>query len=97
VPGSVCVIYKLIYLLYNVNMPRPNRIVVENGWYHVFNRGISRKTICFSEFHYLMFCQLMREMHELYDIEIHSYCMMKNLFTCYFTRLSPIFRRVCGI
>ena len=61
-------------------MPRPKRINIANGWYHVFNRGISRKTICFTEFHFLVFYQLLQEIKQIYKVEIHSYCMMKNHF-----------------
>lgn len=59
-------------------MPRPKRVLVENGWYHVFNRGISRKTICFDDYHFSIFKQVMCDLYEKYNIEVHAYCMMKN-------------------
>jgi putative transposase len=59
-------------------MPRPKRIQFKGAWYHIFNRGINRKTIFYSKYHYLFFIELIKEAINKFNIEIHSYCLMKN-------------------
>jgi putative transposase len=59
-------------------MPRAKRLNVKDGWYHVFNRGISRKTICFTDYHFELFKSLIGDLYTEYQIETHAYCMMKN-------------------
>jgi REP element-mobilizing transposase RayT len=59
-------------------MPRPLRVAYPNAWYHVFNRSNARKTICFSEYHFHEFLGLLSEIVEIYEVEIHSFCLMKN-------------------
>jgi len=50
-------------------MPRSKRPNIINGWYHVFNRGISRKTICFTNYHFSIFQHLLFELKSNYNIE----------------------------
>jgi putative transposase len=59
-------------------MARRHRELVENGFYHVFNRGISRKHIQFSRhFQELFFNQIALSLKK-YSVEIHAYCLMTN-------------------
>jgi REP element-mobilizing transposase RayT len=57
---------------------RVKRICYEGAWYHVFNRGISRKTIYFSDNHSGRFIELAGDISHPYSVEIHSYCLMRN-------------------
>ncbi len=59
-------------------MPRPKRIFYPNACYHVFNRGISKKTIFFSEWHRRFFLSLLEQMADLFQVEILGYCIMTN-------------------
>lgn len=59
-------------------MPRNQRIQFSGAWYHVFNRGISKKTIYFSDSHYYLFIDLLKKISEKYNVEIHSFCLMPN-------------------
>lgn len=64
-------------------MPRRQRIAYENAHYHIFNRASSRKTLCFSQDHFAYFQSLALQLHDRYNIEIYSYCMMKNHYHLY--------------
>ncbi len=59
-------------------MSRGNRVTYPGAWYHIFNRGISRKTIYFNEIHYNFFITLLEHISSKYHVEIHSFCLMKN-------------------
>jgi len=61
-------------------MSRPKRIQVEGGWYHVFNRGIGRKSVLISDEHYQFFLEILARSSSKYEVEIHGYCLMKNHF-----------------
>jgi REP element-mobilizing transposase RayT len=59
-------------------MPRSARISDSNAWYHVINRGISRRFIFLTDAHYLYFLDLLGIVSEKYAIEIHAFCLMGN-------------------
>ena len=59
-------------------MSRPLRIAYEGAWYHVMNRGLARNLIFITNEHRLMFLDLLSEVHDRYQAEIHAYCLMKN-------------------
>ena len=59
-------------------MPRPKRLLLPNAVYHVFNRGISKKTIIFSDYHKSLFIQLLDEISQKFNVLIHTYCLMNN-------------------
>lgn len=54
------------------------RLIVEQGWYHVMNRGHSRRHLFISDDFYLKFIQVMELAIDRYGIEIHAYCLMGN-------------------
>jgi putative transposase len=59
-------------------MPRKKRDLAENGFYHVFNRGISKKHIQFGTmFHDIFFSQLLAAKYK-FNVEIHAFCLMSN-------------------
>jgi putative transposase len=59
-------------------MPRPRRLLFPNAIYHVFNRGISKKTIIFSDYHKLLFIKLLDDISQKFNVKIHAYCLMTN-------------------
>jgi putative transposase len=59
-------------------MSRPLRISYPGAWYHVMNRGASRKDIFLNDRHRELFLQILFEIHNRYRIEIHAYCLMRN-------------------
>ncbi|MFC1771522.1 transposase [Candidatus Margulisiibacteriota bacterium] len=61
-------------------MSYPRRIQFNGALYHVFNRGICRKSIFLSPRHNLFFLELLDRIVEKYGVEIYCYCIMKNHF-----------------
>jgi len=59
-------------------MARNPRIQYKNAWYHVMNRGAQARSIFKTKRHYVMFIELLEKISEIYDIEIHAYCLMSN-------------------
>jgi putative transposase len=59
-------------------MPRPLRIIEKNNWYHIMNRGQSRKYIFLNPYLCEYFLELLGVIKEKYDIEIHCFCLMGN-------------------
>ncbi|MFT6106648.1 MAG: REP element-mobilizing transposase RayT [Rickettsiales bacterium] len=59
-------------------MPRPLRIEYENAFYHVMNRGKARSDIFFTDSHYEIFLNILRESCERFGCIIHAYCLMPN-------------------
>ncbi len=59
-------------------MARPLRIEYEGAWHHVMNRGAARRPVFQTAAHYSMFLQLLEETSEIYDIDIHAFCLMGN-------------------
>ncbi len=59
-------------------MSRPLRIEYPGAYYHVMNRGAGRKDIYAHDEHRQIFLELLREIHEMFKVEIHAYCLMDN-------------------
>ena len=59
-------------------MSRPLRILYENAYYHVMNRGAGRQMIFNDETDYQVFLSTLEEAHRQFGIEIHAYCLMGN-------------------
>ncbi len=59
-------------------MARPLRIEYDGAWYHVMNRGAGRKSIFYNDHHRALFLELLYEIHNRYQVEIHAYCLMGN-------------------
>jgi len=59
-------------------MSRPLRITYPGAWYHVMNRGLARNPIFATDDHRLIFLDLLAEIHDRYQAEIHAYCLMNN-------------------
>ncbi len=59
-------------------MPRSPRLLVPNGYYHVFNRGIGRKRIRFLDNHAKIFYHQLSKTVMAHGVEILAYCLMEN-------------------
>lgn len=59
-------------------MARPLRIDVEDGWYHVYGRGIDRRNIFNDDRERLHFLELLALLVERYRIVVHAYALMSN-------------------
>jgi len=59
-------------------MSRPLRIEYQGAWYHVMNRGGGYRDIFKEAKHQKMFLDLLREITEMFGVEIHAYCLMGN-------------------
>jgi putative transposase len=57
-------------------MSRPLRIALEDGWYHVINRGIERRSIFRSAADCRHFVELLAQLPERFGILIHCYALM---------------------
>jgi len=59
-------------------MARPLRLEYPGAWYHVMNRGLARQLIFRTDAHCRLFLDLLYEIHNRYQVEIHAYCLMEN-------------------
>lgn len=59
-------------------MSRPLRLLYENAWYHIMNRGRARAKIFFDDNDYQKFIDLLLQLNRRYCFEIHAYCLMPN-------------------
>ena len=59
-------------------MSRPLRIQFENAWYHVMNRGKRGEKIFQDKADFIIFIELLEELHEVFNINVASYCLMTN-------------------
>ena len=59
-------------------MSRPLRIALEDGWYHVINRGIERRSIFRSTADYRHFVELLAQWPERFSMLIHCCALMPN-------------------
>ena len=59
-------------------MSRPLRLLYENAWYHVMNRGAARVRTFHDDSDYLAFIDIFLRLHRRYRFEIHTYCLMPN-------------------
>ena len=61
-------------------MSRPLRIEYPGACYHVINRGNRGEQIFFNASDYNLFIEKLSEFTKLFDVVVHSYCIMKNHF-----------------
>jgi putative transposase len=59
-------------------MARPLRIALEDGWYHVMNRGIERRSIFRAPADYHQFLQLLAQLPTRFRLLVHCYALMPN-------------------
>ena len=58
-------------------MPRSYRIK-KNGFYHIINRGVAKKSIFHDNEDFLKFLDIVQEASEEYGFKLYSYCLMSN-------------------
>jgi REP element-mobilizing transposase RayT len=59
-----------------VAMARPLRLDIENGWYHVINRGLEKRQIFPDERTNLHFLELLSVLPTRFGLKIHAYVLM---------------------
>ena len=59
-------------------MARPLRIAYPGAYYHVMNRGLSRRDVFLEDKGRERFLDLLSEIARLWKIEIYAYCLMNN-------------------
>ena len=59
-------------------MARPLRILIPDGWYHVFGRGWERRPILVDQRDRARFLELLGELHDTYRFVIHADPLMDN-------------------
>jgi putative transposase len=59
-------------------MARPLRIEYPNAFYHVMNRGLSRREIYLGDDDYEIFLGVLKETSKLFDIRVLAYAFMPN-------------------
>ena len=59
-------------------MSRPLRIQYPDAWYHVMNRGRRGESIFRERKDYLGFVELLKEVVDMWNVNIAAYCLMSN-------------------
>jgi putative transposase len=59
-------------------MARPTRLDVEEGWYHVVNRGIEKRVIFRGVSGYEHFVELLAKLPQRFGLRVHGYVLMPN-------------------
>jgi REP element-mobilizing transposase RayT len=59
-------------------MARPLRVEFEGAWYHLMNRGTDRCKVFLAHADYVKFLDLLGEVAQIFNLEIHAYCLMGN-------------------
>jgi putative transposase len=59
-------------------MARPLRIEYPGAYYHVMNRGQSRRSIFIEDQGRQTFLDLLADMARLWKVKIYAYCLMDN-------------------
>ncbi len=61
-------------------MTRAPRILFENAWYHIINRGAGRQPIFKTDENRQLFLEKLAELGDRFSVEVHAYCLMNNHF-----------------
>jgi REP element-mobilizing transposase RayT len=82
-------------------MGRAARIDIEDGWYHVMNRGVARQETFRCDPDRIEFGRLLGVGHERFGVEVHAYCLMPNhyhlLLHCPFAGLSRFMHQLGSV
>ena len=82
-------------------MSRPHRIIYENAYYHVMNRGLGRREIFHNKIDREIFLQTVGEACDQFCVEIHAYCLMGNHYHLLVKtpqgNLSRVMRHINGV
>jgi putative transposase len=84
-----------------LDMGRAPRIDIEDGWYHVMNRGVARQETFHSDADRVEYGRLLGVGHERFGVEIHAYCLLPNhyhlLLHCPFAGLSAFMHQLGSV
>lgn len=61
-------------------MPRIKRQIVDNGIYHILNRGYNREGLFNKASDFTVFKEIIRKYKEKFSFELYNYCLMANHF-----------------
>ena len=70
-------------------MSRPLRIAVENGWYHVLNRGIDGRQLFPDDRANEHFLELLKSMPARFNLRLHAFVLMGNHYHLQIETLKP--------
>lgn len=70
-------------------MPRANRLLIENGFYHVMNRGAARRHIFVDVTLKQLFLNILFETCEKYRFQVICYCIVGNHYHLLVKTLDP--------
>jgi len=59
-------------------MGRPNRVLLDNGVYHVMARGNQKQKTFIQEDDYLKFLEILKHYKNKYSFKLYAYCLMPN-------------------
>jgi REP element-mobilizing transposase RayT len=77
-------------------MARPLRIEYPGAFYHVMNRGSSRRDIFLEDKGRQSFLDLLADITRLWKVEIYAYCLMDNHYHLLLSSRRWDFRGRCG-
>ena len=82
-------------------MPRRNRVVYSNAFYHVMNRGKDHQRIFHDERYYQEFLDVLGQASERFTAIFHAYCLMGNHYHLLVqtpeSNISRIMRHINGV
>jgi putative transposase len=61
-------------------MPRPHRINIEGGFYHILTRGNQRQDIFLTDTDRKRFLEYLEKYTAIFNYKLHCYCLMSNHF-----------------
>ena len=70
-------------------MPRHQRPLASETFYHVFNRGVNKESIVRNDLDRRFFMQCLADSVQKYNIELYAYCLLTNHYHLYLQTLHP--------
>jgi putative transposase len=70
-------------------MPRPPRIIFAGAYYHVYNRGVEKRSICFDDQDRKIFTHFLAQAVAKFNLNLFSYCLMDNHFHLFLQTTLP--------
>ena len=61
-------------------MSRKARVLAENTYYHVYNRGVNKGDIFWDDYDKQLFLRMLIEVKRRFELQLFAYCLMQNHF-----------------